>query len=403
MISSDPVSQARGWSVEKLGDGSKSLYFCDGLRAVTANMRQCVPLLLIVFVVVGCSGCAGSVGVAADQSPGIDAQISACNRATCDLQLPPGNFTFSTELNPSAIVKIEGAGASYDNPGIPETPQYPFVESHCITTLTWIGGSRAPFLFNSYHATGSKLSGFCLNATGASPPVFIDVDQAAGDIQLDDVIIDTPSVKAQIAAIRYGNQSFVSGPKCTDVFVRASAPIGFELLNVEAHFMGLRCRAVWNDVNEWVIGDASHLTESFHCVFCTAESSPGNTPVIIQNVSGFFWTDGYTEGVTAFEIPASAVSAQQVSISNSFASGGGNNGVLALVDSQLASASVTVTGNQILGGSPSYIVEDDALSHATVMGNTMPSAMVAKNGSKVCAFGNAARSAPTAPPSGFCN
>jgi hypothetical protein len=366
-------------------------------------MRQCGFLLSMVFVVAGCGGCAGSVGVSAAQNPRIDAQIAACNQATCELQLPAGNFTFSTELNPSAIVRIEGAGASYDNPGIPETAQYPFVESHCITTLTWTGGSRAPFFFDNYHVNGSKLSGFCLNATGASPPVFIDVDQAAGDIQLDDVIIDTPSVKAQIAAIRYGNQGFVVGPKCTDVFVRAAAPIGFELLNVQAHFMGLRCRAVWNDVNEWVIGDASHLTESFHCVFCTAEASPGNTPVIIQNVSGFFWSDGYTEGVTAFEIPASAVSAQQVTISNSFASGGGGNGVVALVDSELGSATVTVTGNQILGGSPSYIVEDDALSRANVVGNSMPSATVAKNGGKVCAFGNAAMSSPVGPTSGFCN
>lgn len=349
-----------------------------------------------------CAGCAGSDGAAADQSTRIDAEISRCNKATCVLQLPAGNFTFSTELDPSAIVKIEGAGASYHNPGVP-TPQYPFVESHCITTLTWTGGDRAPFFFDSYHTNGSKLAGFCLNATGASPPVFIDVDNAAGDIQLDDVIIDTPSVKAQIAAIRYGNQGFVVGPKCTDVFVRAAAPIGFELLTVQAHFMGLRCRAVWNDVNEWVIGDATHLTESFHCVFCTAEAIPGNTPVIIQNVSGFFWTDGYTEGSVGFEIPVNAVSAQQVTISNSFASSGNDSGVVALVDSELASATITVSGNQILGGSPGYIVEDNALSRATVSGNSMPSSTVAKNGGKVCAFGNSAMSSPVVPASGFCN
>jgi hypothetical protein len=358
-----------------------------------------------LYMVLLCEGCAGPGQASAAGNPTvpIDAQISACNRATCDLHLPPGSFTFSTEVNPSTIIHIHGAGASYDNPGIPVTTQFPFVETHCITTLTWTGGNRAPFLFNSYHENGSKLSGFCLNAIGASPPVFIDVDNAAGDIQLDGIIIDTPTTKAQIAAIRYGSSGFVSGPKCTDVFVRAAAPVGFDLLEIGAEFTGLRCRAVWNDVNEWVIGDAGHLTEAFQCLFCTAESQPGNTPVVIRNVSGFSWTDGYTEGLIAFDIPADAVSAQQVSITDGFSSGGGDNGVIALVHSALPTATVTLAGNQILGGSPSYIVEDDALSRATVIGNTMPSAFVAKNGTNVCAFGNAAMLAPLKPGAGFCN
>jgi hypothetical protein len=362
-------------------------------------------LFLTLCGVIFSEGCTsdGHAGGFTDLGPSIDAQLSACNRATCDLKLPAGNFTFSMEVNPSTIVHIEGAGASYDNPGIPLTPQFPAVETHCMTTLTWTGGNRAPFLFNSYHENGSKLSGFCLNATGTPPPVFIDVDNAAGDIQLDDIVIDTPATKAQIAAIRYGNEGFVSGPKCTDVFVRAAAPIGFDLLTIQADFTGLRCRAVWNDENEWVIGDASHLTESFHCLFCSAEARAGNTPVVVLNVMGFSWTDGYTEGAIAFDIPANAVNAQQVSISNSWASGGENGAVAAMVRSALPTATVSVTGNEILGASPSYIVEDDSLSRATVVGNTMPSATVAKNGGHVCAFGNAATLASFKPPVGFCN
>ena len=359
-------------------------------------------LLAALSVVALCEGCTSHTQ-AANTSIAIDSQLSACNRATCDLKIPPGNFSFSTEVNPSAIIRIEGAGASYNNPGIPTTPQFPFVEPHCITTLTWTGGNRAPFLFNSFHVHGSKLSGFCLNASGTSPPVFIDVDNFAGDIQLDDIVIDTPAAKAEIAAIRYGNEGVVVGPKCADVFVRAAAPIGFDILSVQGHFMGERCRAVWNDENEWVIGDSSHTTESFHCIFCTAEARPGNIPIVIRNVLGYSWADGYTEGLIPFDIPSDAVNAQQVSISSGFASGGGNAGVVAFVRSALSTATITISGNEILGAAPSYLVQDDALARATVIGNTMPSARVAKNGVKVCALGNTAAPAPTNPAVGVCD
>ena len=348
-----------------------------------------------------CEGCASHTH-AANQSVSIDSQLAECNRATCNLKIPAGSFNFSTEVNPAAIVRIEGAGASYDNPGSP-TPAFPFVEPHCITTLTWTGGNRPPFLFNNYHAEGSKLDGFCLNAVGTSPPVFIDVDNSAGDIQLNDIIIDKPTVKAEIAAIRYGNEGVVVGPKCADVFVRAAAPIGFDVLNVQAHFMGERCRAVWNDENEWVIGDSAHVTESFHCHLCTAEARPGNIPVVIRNVLGFSWADSYTEGLIAFDIPSDAVNAQQVSISNSFASSGGISGVTAFVRTALPAATLTLSGNEILGATPSYIVEDDSLARATVIGNTMPTAMVAKNGNKICALGNVATPAPVKPGAGVCN
>jgi hypothetical protein len=357
-----------------------------------------------LFVAVFSGGCTNSdTHASSSQNASIDAQITACNVATCDLKLPAGNFTFSTQLNPVSIIHISGAGASDDNPGIPLTPQFPFIEAHCITTLTWTGGNRAPFFFNTYHASGSIISGFCLNATGDSPPVFIDESNSAGEILLNDIVIDTPTTKAQVAAIRFGNEGVVVAPRCTDVFVRAAAPVGFDVLNVQAHFMGLRCRAVHNDVNEWVIGDSAHLTESFHCVFCSGEASPGNTPIIIRSVWGFSWVDGYTEGSVAFDIPPDAATAQQISISNSWGSGSDTSGVAAFVHSSLPTATITVSGNEILGGTMSYIVQDDSLSRATVVGNTMPSATVAKNGNNVCAFGNSATPAPTKPATGVCN
>jgi hypothetical protein len=319
------------------------------------------------------------------------------------LKIPAGHFTFSTQVSPSAIIHIAGAGASYDNPGIPETPEFPFVEPHCVTTLTWIGGDSSPFVFTTFQAHGSTLSGFCLDALGSEPPVFIDVDNSAGDIELRDIVIDTPTKKARIAAIRWGHSGAVVAPVCNSIFVRAAAPIGIDVLNVEAHFMGQRCRAVWNDETEWVIGDSGHLTESFHCVFCAAEARPGKIPVPIQNVLGFSWADGYSEGGTAFEIPAHAVKAQQVSLTNSFASGSEITGVVALVRVALPSATLTISGNEILGASLSYIVEDDSLNRATVVGNTDLPAMVAKNGQHVCSFGNTAGPAPTKPEAGTCN
>ena len=382
-------------SAGNLGNNQSLLHLCRSMG------RFFLIALCIMAICLGCGG-PDHTNAAPNSGMSIDAQLSECNQGACDLKLPAGNFNFSIEVNPMTTIRIKGAGASYNNPGTP-TPQYPSIERHCSTTLTWTGGNRAPFFFNSYHVEGSRLSGFCLNATGTSPPVFIDVDNSAGDIQLDDIIIDTPATKAEIAAIRYGNGGVVVGPKCTDVFVRAAAPIGFDLLNVQAHFMGLRCRAVSNDESEWTIGDSTHTTESFQCVFCTAEAAPGNTAIVIRNVLGFSWTNGYTEGAIAFDIPPDAVNAQQVTISNSFASGGGKVGVAAFVRSGLSTATVSVTGNEILGGPQSYIVEDDSLSRASVVGNTMPSAAAAKNGSKVCTFGNAATPAPRRPAVEFCN
>jgi hypothetical protein len=126
--------------------------------------------------------------------------------------------------------------------------------------------------------------------------------------------------------------------------------------------------------------------------------------VVIRNVLGFSWADGYTEGFIAFDIPSDAVNAQQVSITNSFASSGSDkSGVAAFVRTALPAATLTLIGNEILGATPSYIVEDNSLARATVIGNTMPSAMVAKNGNKICVLGNVATPAPAKPVAGVCD
>jgi hypothetical protein len=81
--------------------------------------------------------CEGCHAHAANGGVAIDSQLPERNRATCNLKTPAGSFSFSTEVNPSAIIHIEGAGASKDNPGAP-APAFPFGQPHWVTTL-WAG------------------------------------------------------------------------------------------------------------------------------------------------------------------------------------------------------------------------------------------------------------------------
>ncbi|MGH8289028.1 MAG: hypothetical protein ACREV7_08365 [Steroidobacteraceae bacterium] len=311
--------------------------------------------------------------------------------------MPVGTFTFSTPLAPQEMFSFSGAGASFDNPVIEVTEEYPTPVPHCLTKLIWEGGSQTPFEITSYHLQGSRLAGFCLDSTG-SPDTFINIDNYAGGVTLSDVVIDTPQAQATVAAIRFGATGPVVDAVCRDVFVRAAAPTGFELLEIQAHFVGDHCRAVWNGQNEWVIGDAEHTVESFHCVFCTAEARPGNVPIVVNNAIGFWWTQGYFEcGGAAngycVDIPSTATEARNVVISDSFV--GGNSslpGAVAFVHSGLASAIVTITGNQIdyVFANSAYILQDDAIAHANIIGNTMtsPGSGVASNAANVCSLGN---------------
>jgi hypothetical protein len=177
--------------------------------------------------------------------------LAPCNSGSCSIQIPAGTFTFSKQIAPKAIISIQGAGASYDNPGIPineNPPGFQFVAPHCLTTLIWTGGSVAPFLISSYKTQGSRLGGFCLDSQ-TTIPVFIDVD-GAGDVRLTDLTIDTPTTKATVAGIRWGATGIDVAPVCDHVLVRAVGPIGLDVLNVQAHFIGNICRSVYNDQND---------------------------------------------------------------------------------------------------------------------------------------------------------
>jgi hypothetical protein len=304
-----------------------------------------VVLIMVLMASTACDMGVSSSGLTDSGSQSLDATFSACSQVVlppCNVTIPAGTFSFSVEVSPLAMFSIQGAGASYDNPGITTTTN---IEPHCLTTLVWQGGNHIPFLITSYHLQGSRLKGFCFDAVGPAPETFIEIDKSAGNVTLDDIVIDAPQTQASIAAIRYGNSGTVVDPVCNNVFVRAAAPIGFDVLDVEAHFVGNHCRAVWNGEHEWVIGGSSHLVESFHCVFCTAEARPGNIPVQINNSIGFWWSEGYLEcGTACFDIPATAILADTVVITNNFV--GGNN-IPQLVDVGLSTATVSQSGNYV--------------------------------------------------------
>ena len=164
-------------------------------------------LTILTPLVCGCGrSIDSSAATIADAMPSLDSSFAGCNASTaCNLTIPVGTFSFSVAISPRAMFSIQGAGASFDNPGIPTTPQFPTIETHCLTTLVWMGGPQRPFTISSYHLQGSKLTGFCLDARGSAPDTFIEIDHFAGGVDLEDVVIDTPHTQARTAAIRYGS------------------------------------------------------------------------------------------------------------------------------------------------------------------------------------------------------
>ena len=363
-------------------------------------MKKPIALAVLLFVALPVFAQTVRIGTAPIPPPrplSLDAAFATCNRAGCNLEIPAGTFTFSIQISPQAIVRIEGAGASYDN-----------VSPHCLTTVIWTGGNMTPILLNTWKAQGSSISGFCLDSV-TEIPAFIDVDNSADDVHLSDIVIDYPTKKASYAGIRWGYEGKTNTPFCKNVFVRAAAPIGFFVGNVEAHFMGENCRGVWNDEIEWQIGDQEHLVQSFHCLFCTAAARFGKTPIVIRYVDDFSWSEGYFEGFQVVEIPADAILAQQITLTNNFVNGGGEYRVVSFVHSALSTATITLIGNRVESG---FLIDDEALTRATIIGNTtggsapgfeMPSGIVAKYGIHVCSFGNTAAPAPMKPLAGVCN
>jgi hypothetical protein len=303
----------------------------------------------------------------------LNAAVAACPAtapAMCHVLVPPGTFTVASQIAPTVAVIIEGAGATYANGGW-----------NCATTINWTGGASAPFLFTSYQTQGSRLKGFCLNATsGPAPPVFVDIDNASGGTKLENVVIDTPTVQATVAGIRYGNTGTVVDPECEDTFVRDAAPIGYDLINVQAHFTGFHCRSLQNTTNEWVLGGTgSNVVSSFHCWACTSEhGNAGGTPgIVINNAINAVFDSSYFEcggatGSWCADIPSSATLAQNITFLGTYAGSGQSVGTNAFLHTNLATATVTVQNNRIgdtAFANSSYIVKNDAAARITLLGN----------------------------------
>lgn len=305
--------------------------------------------------------------------------LAACNRETCNVTLPPGRFSFSEPIAPAATVTIVGAGATYQNGS----------SKHCATTLVYTG-EGIPVRFYGVNTQGSKLAGVCLDMMHPAD-AFVDVDQGADDVGIEDVVIDFPHAQARIAAMRWGYTSAVVNERCTHVFVRGAAPVAYMIGNVEAGWLGIGCHGVWNGEHEFQIGSGEYPPESVQCSMCSAEALTGVTPIRVQNVVGFWWVNSYLEcgGNFCVDIPADATLAKAVAIRDSFI---GYPPVQSFVHSALSTATIFVSGNvmtpaQLRADPTGYIVEDDALQSAVVTGNTI-GLPVAKNGQRVQAFGN---------------
>ncbi len=296
----------------------------------------------------------------------LNAAFTACNASPgCYLMIPPGAYSFSTQVAPTFPAILQGAGASYNNAG-----------SHCTTTLTWTGGASAPFSFSGSSAQGSRLSSVCLNATGAAPPVFVDVDNAASDVELDHVVIDTPTVAATVAAFRWGNTGNVVDPICNTTFTRAAAPIGYDVLNVQAKFTGTNCRSVQSTANEWVLGGTSPVM-NFSCDSCSSEASSGNIGILLNYVRGGSFSKLYSEcggtsGSYCVEATAGGSAINNFVFYNPYFSGVQATGATAAIHANNSTAQIKVDGAIMFGTwpNPSYVVKDDACQSILSTGNS---------------------------------
>jgi hypothetical protein len=318
--------------------------------------------------------------VYADQFPGVDIG-DQINHAIASLptggevDISPGIFTFATQILPTQSVTIKGAGASYNN-----------LTTHCATTLTWTGGATAPFLITGTAATGTTLRDICLNNTTAAPnnpPVFIDIDNGVGNTYLDHIVIDYPTVNASVAGIRWGATGPVNDSHANNVFVRNTAPVELQFLNIRGQFKGYNVRAVGDGyngpihpTNEWQLGNLTQEVHSFNCFACDSNADvPGEVGILInyaENVN-FFGLYSEQNAGYAVQIPSSlngGINANAInfygprfisSISNSSEA----------IDVELSTAKVHVSGGEMLGmwtpsGVPGALVNDIACNAITL-------------------------------------
>jgi hypothetical protein len=232
--------------------------------------------------------------VYADQFPGVDIgdqirhAISSLPSGGV-VHIPPGTYNFATQISPTTIVTIVGAGASYDNNG-----------THCATTLVWTG-TGIPISLSGTGPSGSVLADFCLYASSAasSVPVLIDIDAGVGNTTLRNINIDyntlSGKLQATVAAIRYGNSSpLVNQTECDHVFVQDAAaapppppltPVPQFLVLDVSEFKGYSCRGLSDTSGDnafgWQLGNGTMEVKNFNCFGCAATANNSNTSAIV--------------------------------------------------------------------------------------------------------------------------
>jgi Pectate lyase superfamily protein len=329
-------------------------------------------LAFIVFV--------AAAGQQGGSSP-VATMLASCNTGPCQITIPAGTYTFSQPIAPISQITITGAGAAYEN----LTGYMP-----CTTKLIYTG-TGIPVQFYGAKASGSTLAGICLDMTNPAD-AFIDIDQAADDTTIQDVVIDFPQAQANIAAMRWAYTSAIAAARCNHVFVRTAAPVAYMIGNVEAGWSGNVCRGLQNGTNEFQIGSGEYPPEAVQCIMCTAEAKNGETPIKVQNVVGFWWISSYFEcgGPYCVDIPSTATLAKAVGIRDTFVGYAPTN---SFVHSALSTATVFISGNVIapatLRAPPTgYVLQDDAVQAAVVTGNTITLPVFSKHVVGLYAFGN---------------
>lgn len=292
---------------------------------------------------------------------------SDCPASGCEIHIPvsaTGVYNQTTQISITKTIALICDGtASQANIG-----------THQNVTLNWTGGATQQILVSGSAATGWKIQGCALNNNGTAT-WGLDIDNAAGEAILQEFAIVEPSVTYSGGGIRVGNTSGVVALHFRDVNVRAAGPVGINLVNVNAHFVGEKVRSSNNTVNEWLLGTPTTDVLSFNCYGCIMESNSGVTGYKIVRVQGGKWIGGYCEtggnvNNYCWDIPNTAARATGLQIIGNFVSCVRAPCPNGAVHTNFGSANLTIRDNFLTGfGAGNAFLQNDNAGAAEISGN----------------------------------
>jgi hypothetical protein len=321
------------------------------------------------------TGCTTNGVLRATCYPGSDigAQVNAaeassdCPATGCHILIPitaTGVYAQTTQIVMNKTIFLECDGTS----------SQANVTNHQTVTLNWTGGSTQQILISGSAATGWKIKGCALNNSGAAS-WGLDIDNAAGEAILQEFAIVEPSLTYSGGGIRVGNTSGVVALHFKDVNVRAAGPVGINLVNVNAHFVGEKVRSSFNALNEWLLGTPTTDVLSFSCYGCIVESSSGVNGYEIIRAQGARWIGGYCEGGGnannyCWDIPNTAARAAGIEVVGQFISCVRAPCSNAAIHSNFGSAAISMRDNFLSGfSSGNKFIQNDTIVGGELSGN----------------------------------